>query len=211
MKNIVKNSFQFQMLQINEHIDTGYLSNIKDFVIVAAGIEPIKNQLNVLKALYNYPEIPVIFAGAIRKEHYYNKLKKIAEKRGNVYFTGKISQDDLFSLFKRSKVSILATYRESPGLSTLEALICGSQVVVSNEKFCPIRYYQFDKYGFVCNPYDIKSIKTAILNAYNNPKNIKLLEEYINFFSYENVANMTYNVYERVLSEKQQFYNSIKK
>ena len=64
-------------------------------------------------------------------------------------------------------------------------------------------YYQFDKYGFVCNPYDVKSIKSAILNAYNNPKNIKLSEEYIKFFSYENVANMTYNVYERVLSEKQ--------
>lgn len=185
------------------HQDTGFMLELQNFVIEAAGIEPIKNQLNIIKSLYNHSEIPIVFAGGIRDEKYFNEVKKLAEKRGNVYFTGKINQDDLFSLYKRAKVHVLASFRESPGLATLEALMCGSQIVVSEEKYCPIKYYQFDKYGFVCNPYDVKSIKSAILNAYNNPKNIKLSEEYIKFFSYENVANMTYNVYERVLSEKQ--------
>ena len=131
------------------------------------------------------------------------KIKEIAEKRGNVFFTGKIKEEQLFDLYKRAKVHVLPSFRESPGLSTLEALICGTQIVVSNEKFCPIKYYKFDKYGFVCNPYDVNSIRNSILNAYNNPKDISLPDDYIKFFSYENAANMTYNVYERVLGEKQ--------
>ena len=185
---------------INTSRPTEFMSKVKDFVIEAAGIEPLKNQFSIVKALYDNPEIPIIFAGAIRNEEYYKEIKKLADKRGNVYFTGKIVPKDLFSLYKRAKVHVLASFRESPGLATLEALMCGSQIVVSSEKFCPIKYYQFDKYGFVCNPYDIKSIRNAILEAYNHPKDISLPEEYFKFFSYENVAKMTYEVYEEVLN-----------
>ncbi len=189
--------------KLNKECNEIILPNLTDFVIEAAGIEPLKNQLSILKALMNNKNIPIVFAGAIRDERYFKKIKEIAEKRGNVFFTGKIKEEQLFDLYKRAKVHVLPSFRESPGLSTLEALICGTQIVVSNEKFCPIKYYKFDKYGFVCNPYDINSIKNAILEAYNNPKDIKLPEEYFDFYSYENAANMTYNVYERVLGEKQ--------
>lgn len=189
--------------KLNKECNEIILPNLTDFVIEAAGIEPLKNQLSILKALMNNKNIPIVFAGAIRDERYFKKIKEIAEKRGNVFFTGKIKEEQLFDLYKRAKVHVLPSFRESPGLSTLEALICGTQIVVSNEKFCPLKYYKFDKYGFVCNPYDINSIKNAILEAYNNPKDIKLPEEYFDFYSYENAANMTYNVYERVLGEKQ--------
>ncbi len=187
---------------VRKHVDTGFMSDINGFVLEAAGIEPLKNQLGVILSLYKNIEIPIIFAGGVRDEHYYLKLKELAEQRGNVYFTNKIPPEDLFSLYKRARVHVLASFRESPGLATLEALMCGSQIVVSNEKFCPIKYYQFDKYGFVCNPYDINSIKNAILKAYNNPKDIKLPEEYFDFYSYENAAEMTYNVYREVLNNE---------
>lgn len=189
--------------KLNKECNEIILPNLTDFVIEAAGIEPLKNQLSILKALMNNKNIPIVFAGAIRDERYFKKIKEIAEKRGNVFFTGKIKEQQLFDLYKRAKVHVLPSFRESPGLSTLEALICGTQIVVSNEKFCPIKYYKFDKYGFVCNPYDVNSIRNSILNAYNNPKDISLPDDYIKFFSYENAANMTYNVYERVLGEKQ--------
>lgn len=189
--------------KLNKECNEIILPNLTDFVIEAAGIEPLKNQLSILKALMNNKNIPIVFAGAIRDERYFKKIKEFAEKRGNVFFTGKIKEEQLFDLYKRAKVHVLPSFRESPGLSTLEALICGTQIVVSNEKFCPIKYYKFDKYGFVCNPYDVNSIRNSILNAYNNPKDISLPDDYIKFFSYENAANMTYNVYERVLGEKQ--------
>lgn len=188
---------------LRKHNDNAYMSDVKDYVLLAGRIEPLKNQLGLISALMNMPQIPIIIAGGVGESpKYYETVKKLAKKRGNVYFTGKISHDDLFSLYKRAKVHVLASFRESPGLATLEALMCGSQIVVSEEKFCPIKYYQFDKYGFVCNPYDVKSIRKAVLEAYNYPKDISLPEEYIKFFSYENVANMTYEIYDRIINEK---------
>ena len=186
---------------IKNHKDNGFMGELKDFVIEAAGIEPSKNQFGVLKALMDYPEIPVVFAGAVRDEKYYACLKELAEQRGKVYFTGNISPDDLFSLYKRAKVHALPSFMDTTGLATLEALMSGVQIVVSNERFCPIKYYKFDELGFVCNPYDIKTIETAILEAYAHPKNITLSEDYLKFHSYETVANMTFEVYERMLKD----------
>lgn len=177
------------------------LSQLDNFVIQAAGIEPLKNQLSVVKALMQEKEIPIVFAGAIRNEKYYNVIKKLADKRGNVYFTGRIDEKQLFDLYKRAHVHVLASFRESPGLVTIEALMNDCQIVVSEEKYCPLKYYKFDEYGFVCNPYDIKSIKKAILNSYKQPKKINLSEKYYQFFSYNNVADMTFDVYKKVLEK----------
>lgn len=178
-----------------------FLPELENFVIQAAGIEPLKNQLSVVKALMQEKEIPIVFAGAIRNEKYYNEIKKLADKRGNVYFTGRIDEKQLFDLYKRAQVHVLASFRESPGLVTIEALMNDCQIVVSEEKYCPLKYYKFDEYGFVCNPYDIKSIKKAILNSYKQPKKINLSEKYYQFFSYNNVADMTFDVYKKVLEK----------
>ena len=182
---------------IKNHKDTGFMREVKDFVIEGARIEPSKNQFGLLKALYNNPEIPIIFAGIVTDNNYFSALKKLAEKRGNVYFTDNLPIEDIFSLYKRAKVHVLPSFRETTGLSTLEALMLGTQIVVSNERFCPVKYYKFDEFGFVCNPFDINSIKTAVLDAYNHPKKISLSEEYMKFHSYENVADMTFDVYNK--------------
>ena len=186
---------------LKKNFKSNILPDIENFVLESARIEPLKNQINLLLALYDEKQIPIVFAGEAINKNYYSKLKALADKRGNVYFTGKISQEEIFSLYKRARIHVLPSFRESPGLSTIEALMNGCQVVVSEEKFCPLKYYKFDKYGFICDPYDTKSIRDAILNAYNNPKNINLPKEYYEFFSYNNVADMTYQVY-KLLIEK---------
>lgn len=187
---------------LKQNFTSNILPEINDFVLEAARIEPLKNQINLLLALYDEKQIPIVFAGEAINKNYYSKLKKLADKRGNVYFTGKISQEEIFSLYKRAKIHVLPSFRESPGLSTIEALMNGCQVVVSEEKFCPLKYYKFDKYGFICDPYDTKSIRDAILNAYNNPKDITLPKEYYEFFSYNNVADMTYQAYKKLFEKE---------
>ena len=88
----------------------------------------------------------------------------------------------------------MPSYRESPGLSTLEALWYGCEVVTSSEAFCPVKYYKFDKYAHLCNPNNIVSIKNAILEAFNTKKNT-ISKDYFDFFSYENVAKLTLEAY----------------
>jgi len=195
----VPNAIDINLKNTNACSDSLYLP--KNFIMQAGRIEILKNQLGLIKALKDNPEIPIVIVGKKFNDGYCKKVEEYARKRGNVYFLEEISHDKMMQIYEQAKVHVLASYRESPGLVSLEAKLMGCEIVTSNEKYCPIKYYQFDKLGFQCNPYDINSIKEAILNAYNNPKNVELTEEYKNFFSYENVAKMTYEAYLKVLEK----------
>ena len=157
--------------EVNEDIDTAKRSVLEGCLLEVARIEPIKNQMGVLLACMK-TSFPIVFVGADNnpKSKYSVKLHQLAKQRGNVIFTGEIPQKDMWKYYEVAKTHILPSFRESPGLVTLEALFHNCNVVVSNEKYCPIHYYKLDKYGTVCNPYSIKSIETAIKTAMSKPK-----------------------------------------
>ncbi|PEU30044.1 glycosyltransferase [Bacillus wiedmannii] len=173
--------------------------NVEGYILQVGRIEPIKNQLNVVKAMFEDKEIPIVFIGRIGNEAYYKEVIKLAEKRGNVFFLGELSHDDLIDYYQKAKVHILPSFRESPGLSTLEALWCGTEIVVATPEYCPVHFYKFDKYGHQCDPYDVKSIRESILTAMENPKNVELPDAYKHYISYENAANITYSSYQSIL------------
>ena len=173
----------------------------KDYILEVGRIEPIKNQLGVLKAMMKQPDIPIIFIGKKNQSYirYLNKLDKLAKKRGNTFFIEHMPQDELISYYKNAKVHVLPSFRESPGLVSLEALYYNTNIVVSNKEFCPTGYYNFEKMAYICNPYNLKSIRNAILNA-TNDNNIKVDQQYFNFISYENAAQITYDAYQKCIN-----------
>ena len=185
--------------------DLDYINGLTNIVVQAARIEPLKNQLNLVKALEKDKNIPIILIGKICVESYYDEIAKIAQKRGNVYHIDFIEQSLLYEIYRRASVHVLASYRESPGLASLEAKSCGCEIVVSQATYCPIKYYQFDKVAHICNPFSPKSIRLAILDALREQEHSND-EEYFQFFSYENVAKMTYEVYERVINENYNYW-----
>lgn len=179
----------------NDYIDV----KIKDYILQVGRIEINKNQMSVIKALKNRPDIPIVFIGKVGrgKENlkYFNNIKKMAEQRGNVYFIDHIPQNEVYAFYKNAKVHVLPSFRESPGLSTLEALYHGCKIVTSSEKYCPVKYYQFDEKAYTCNPFDVKSIEKAILSAYNATQNTEYDVEYFRKFSYANVADIMNKIY----------------
>jgi glycosyltransferase involved in cell wall biosynthesis len=174
--------------------------NIKNYVLQVGRIEPIKNQAKVIQALSNYPNIPILFIGRVNHEGYYKYVKKLADKRGNVYFINEIQHEEVFYYYKNAAVHVMPSLRESPGLASLEAVFSGCKIVVSSKDFCPVHYYKFDEIGKVCNPYDVKSIEKAIIDSIKS-QNLSLEESYLRDFSYENVAELTYHAYYKVLNE----------
>ena len=58
----------------------------RDFVLQVGRVEFIKNQLNLLIALKDNPEIPIVIVGRHVDEKYSKRLKAITKERGNVYF-----------------------------------------------------------------------------------------------------------------------------
>lgn len=176
-----------------------YLENC---ILEVARIEPTKNQLGVLLANIenNYP---IVFVGAINNLYlsYYKKLRKLADKRGNVFFLGEKKNHELSEIYKMAKVHVLPSFRESPGLVSLEALLYDCNIVVANEKYCPISYYKFDQYAYICDPYSIESIRSAIKKALIEP--VKLRDKsYFNNYSYDKVAKCTYEAYKLLIGRR---------
>lgn len=186
------------ILQLSKN-ELPIIGSIKNFILEVGRIEPIKNQINVVRALYNMPDIPIVFIGRIQDKRYYYNLDRLAKKRGNVYFIEELPYAEVFEFYKKASVHVMPSYRESPGLSSLEALISGCEIVVSSSEFCPIEFYEFDKFAHICNPYDVKSIKNAIIQAFNNKKNVNLSDYYNKKYGYENVADITYSAYKSLI------------
>lgn len=172
-----------------------------DFVLEVGRIEPTKNQLSLLEALMDYREIPLVFVGKQndRKKFYVELIKRLAIKRGNTYLINELPQNQLAAYYKAAKVHVLPSFRESPGLVTLEALFYGCNIVTSDERYCPIKYYQFDKLGYTCDPYSLKSIQKAVISAYDGNR-VKIPDNYFEFFSYQNAAKITRNAYLEMLN-----------
>lgn len=188
---VVPNCVDIKLQEIEKPLDMP-----SDFVLEVGRIEPTKNQISLLEALMDYRDIPIVFVGKqnTRKKFYVDIIKKMAIQRGNTYLINELPQNQLAAYYKAAKVHVLPSFRESPGLVTLEALFYGCSIVTSNEKYCPIKYYKFDKFGYTCDPYSLKSIQRAVVSAYKENK-VKIPSNYFEFFSYQNAAKITRSAY----------------
>lgn len=178
----------------NENID---LPN--KYVVIAGRIDSTKNQYNLIRALYNDKDITIVIVGRIQSENSYKRIQKLAQKRGNVIFIPQTEQFNLIHIYKNAVCHVLPSFYDTTGLVNLEAMLLGCPIVVSNAKFCPVKYYEFDKYGEICNPYSPKSIREAIFRVINKNKKVELTSDYIYKISYNNVAKLTFEAYQKLL------------
>jgi len=168
------------------------------FVLCVASISPGKNQLGLLRALYDMPEIPIVLRGSERDADYAKEVRKLAELRGNVRILGELKDEEVAILYRKARVHVLASFRESTGLASLEALASGCEIDVSSAPFCPIRWYKFDQYGHVCNPYSKRSIRQAVLASFEHKRNT-VNDKYRQAYSYERAVDLTKQAYDRLM------------
>ncbi|AMW77518.1 glycosyl transferase family 1 [Acinetobacter sp. TGL-Y2] len=165
--------------------------------ISAARIEPIKNQLQIVD-ICKESGFDLTLVGGVTPNNmnYLDAVKKKSSGVTNIQLIAQnVDQSELGALFNKHKVHILASFRESPGLSSLEALGSGMNVVVCESNYCPTDTYfnkLINKHVFVCDPYSKKSIKSAMEQALllSTPK-----ENLIKEFSWINTAKKTYESY----------------
>ena len=210
--NILRNQYgiDFNEMVVPNCIDINLAEENQDisipmnFVLQVGRVEPTKNQLSLLQAMMKHKDIPLFFIGKQnkRKKFYIDQLKELAAIRGNTFFIEELPQSQLAQYYKAAKVHVLPSFRESPGLVTLEALFYGCNIVVSDDRFCPIKYYRFDRLGYICDPYSVESIEKAVVKAYRD-KTVNVDNDYFDFFSYYNAAKITRQAYLRILGNAQ--------
>lgn len=169
-----------------------------EYVLEVGTFVPMKGQLKLIEALFDYPEIPLVFVGRGLENQYGKQCIKLGKKRGNTFFVGEIPHKEVYEYYKKAKIHALPSLRESPGLSTLEAAAFGANCVVSI--YGPINeYFGFD--AFYCEPSNVNSIRNAVLKAWKSPKNSRLKKRILNKFTWEYAAETTLQAYEQVLDK----------
>lgn len=167
-------------------------------IICAGRIEPRKNQVRLAR-VFGRAELPssarLYFYGASldQARRYREKLERelIA---GKSEYGGKLPQDELYARYGGARVTVLASYFETTGLSALEGLAYGSSVVITDSP-CTREY--FGDAVHYCDPYSEESIKRALERAWHTPppESSRLLAR----FTWKEAARTTYEAYQRVL------------
>jgi glycosyltransferase involved in cell wall biosynthesis len=168
----------------------------KDCILCAARIEGRKSTLNLVRAVKNSSyKLVLVGKESQNQKKYVDQVHK--EAGNNVFFLGAVSHNELRDLYKVAKVHALASWMETPGLSSLEAAAMGCNIVVT-KKGDTVDY--FEDYAFYCEPDDVSSIRNAIDMAYNSPVDPKLQQKILEEYTWEKTAEATLKGYQMVLS-----------
>lgn len=170
----------------------------RSFVLQVGRIEPVKNQSALIQALFDV-DLPIVLVGTVPPdgEEYYGQCRQLADRRGNVHFLGAVPHDFLPHVYAAARVHALPSFRESPGLVSLEAALMRCNVVTTDQG--PTHEY-FGSWAWYCSPFDVQSIRRAVLTAASAPFPEALRERILADFTWEIAAARTLEAYEWVLS-----------
>lgn len=177
-------------------------TDFKNYIICVGRIEARKNQLNIIEAVKllrqqeEYKDLRLVFLGK-RSEHHKRYIAKFdTELKNNpwILHPGFIPQEDIPSYYHFAKVGVSASWFETTGLTSLEALFCGVNVVASGERAREL----LGDLAVYCDPASITSIKEAVSKAYTRPAPT-VPESFKREYTWENAAKQTLQVYKRLL------------
>lgn len=179
-------------------ISNSKVTKDNNLITFVARIDPRKNQLNFLKSMMgtNY-KIRFIGNSGPNSKRYFQKLKSLANKRGNVEFISHIPQEEVFRNMLEAKLNVLTSWVETPGLVSLEAGFAGCNILVSN-KGSVLDY--FKNYAYYCSPDDIEDIRNKTIEAMDNDFNEEFKVLIKKNYSWNNTAKQTFKAYKEILN-----------
>lgn len=139
------------------------------FVLNVGNIEPRKNQLRLIEAMKQFPDLKLVLIGHIRDPGY--DCDCIHAGKDKVMRLGPInhSSELLRSAYSACEAFVLPSLLETPGLAALEAAVVGCRVVVT--EVGSTREYFGDSAHYV-NPTSVKSISSGLASAMEGPGRI---------------------------------------
>lgn len=193
-----------------------------DFVLLYVGrIEPVKGLMTVIRSLEMIGEINqellertkllVIGGGKREKEFASNdEATQIIDlvNRGrlsdSVIFLGSIDQSQLKNYYSAADALIVPSLYESFGLVTVEALACGTPVIVSKVGKMKTIVREGEN-GFTFRPNDPASLSQCLLHFFSHKNQLwtqeSIREDIIQRFSWEKTAEETYHILARLIEK----------
>lgn len=171
------------------------------FALMSARFDARKQQDFVLLAL-KHTEYPLVFVGDATDPEIFARFRDLgARRKAPVYYYPAIPQQQLRHLYAAARVHLLPSLFESPGLSSLEALLADAAIVVGNLGF---ESEYFGEAAYYCDPCDAWSILRATQRAWNRydddaPPRARARTRIVEEFTWVAAAKATRRAYERAL------------
>jgi glycosyltransferase involved in cell wall biosynthesis len=173
---------------------------VRDFVLQVGTVNPLKNQLGLIEALYDLP-LPLVFIGPVHPAYadYGAACKARGAQRGQVIFIDQLPHSQLPGIYALAAVHVLPSWRETPGLVSLEAAAAGCRVVTTS--IGSTRDY-FGDLAWYCYPNDHTSIRKAVSQALQAPRSDTLRMRVLTEFTWQRAAQATLQSYQEVLANE---------
>jgi glycosyltransferase involved in cell wall biosynthesis len=171
----------------------------RDFVLQVGSINPVKNQLGLIQALFDIP-IPIVFVGKVSDAYpeYGQACRKLGTERGDVYFVDHLKYDELPGIYASAAVHALPSWRETPGLVSLEAAATGCRIVTTS--IGSTRDY-FGDLAWYCHPADPQTIRLAVQSALDAKPAYVLRERILSEFTWHKAGERTLASYKSLLGK----------
>ncbi|MBU5483652.1 glycosyltransferase [Clostridium sp. MSJ-11] len=188
--NVVYNGFDFQGDMGNIY-DFKERYNLKNYILCVGRICNRKNQLALAK-ICNELNKPLVLIGSINDEKYYNECMKY----DNVVYLGFMDSNNLRSAYRYAELHVLPSFIETPGLSSIEAVVNGCNIVTTSEGSAE---EYFKDMAIYCNPYDEKTIKEGIEKGLKKTKSNILKDHILNNYNWEKCIDKLYESYMEIV------------
>jgi glycosyltransferase involved in cell wall biosynthesis len=178
--------------------------DFENYIICVGRIEPRKNQLNVISAVDKFRkahdiDTKLVLVGSKYGERHFEfkyLINKALKNHSWVVHIPAVPYTQMPSYYKFAKVGVSASWFETTGLTSLEALFCGTNAVASGER---AKEYLGDLASY-CDPGDISSIEKAIEKEYFAQRPV-LSDNIKKEFTWENASVKTLEVYNELLKD----------
>ncbi len=179
-----------------KQIEGRYLLRVGNFY-------PHKNVEGLLLAfkdfLYENNDIKLVLVG--KRDYFFKRILKQIENLNiepNVLLLENVSDSDLVSLYSNATATVVPSFSEGFSLTAVEAMECGSPVIVSD---IPVHREICGNSAIYCNPNDINDIKQKInfacsLVESSRRELIDQGKKQSKKFSWKQMASQTLSVYD---------------
>ncbi|MBC7236430.1 MAG: glycosyltransferase family 4 protein [Chloroflexi bacterium] len=173
-----------------------------DFLLFVSTIEPRKNVPTLLKAMRRLlddydPDVKLVLAG--EKGWLYDEVFRLVGElklEEDVIFLGRVSTEELLWLYNAAQALVAPSIYEGFGLPPLEAMACGTPVIVSNVSSLPEVVADA---GLLVDPYNVEEIAVAMWRILTDQElRQTLIEKGLKrsaFFSWDKAAEKTLELY----------------
>lgn len=168
--------------------------NLNNYVLCVGRIEKRKNQLRLAEVCSNIG-INLVLIGRVWDKKYFAECVKFK----NVIYLGYMDSYNLYNAYRFTKLHVLPSFVETPGLSSLEAAASGCNIISTSEG-CANEY--FKDMAIYCDPYSSDSIYEAVKVGLTQKKDNKLKKYVLENYNWQECINTLYESYKKIINVK---------